>query len=271
MSHYSVAVFTNDECTYEELLEPYDENLRVPHYIQKSEIISSVREEIERYKNSWYADYLKNPKEYIEKYNRKEHIEYITKIFPTKLNWTDEECYADGVKYYDEEDIKSDGSVFERSNPNAKWDWYEVGGRFCNLIPLTDGSFDNEADMCDVNINYRDEKEYTRAIKFWKLYIDGEIPVTEEEKEIIKYSLYKKEYYTKRYKDAEDYADDCSAFTFYAALLPNGEWLEPGSVGWWGISLATEEAEIAWRSKVKDVLKQAQKENWHITIVDCHI
>lgn len=238
MSHYAVAVFTEqDGCqTYEDLLKPYDEDLIVPHYISKEELITEVRA-----------------------------------LSPDRLNWTDEECYTYGAKYYSLEDIKPDGSVFERNNPNAKWDWYTVGGRFSDCVPLIDGGFDNEADMIDVDIDYRNEKQYRKAIRFWQLYVEGETPVTEEDKNLIKYAFYKKEYYTERYKDAEDYADECSGFTFYAALLPNSEWLEPGKMGWFGVSSATANDDIRWRLIEKQILQKAKENNWHITMVDCHI
>lgn len=83
MSHYSVAVFTKQDVdvTYEDLLAPYDENLSVPHYIPKEDIIRRVRERIESYKNGLYAEYLKDPEKYISECHDKGHIEYITTVF----------------------------------------------------------------------------------------------------------------------------------------------------------------------------------------------
>ena len=273
MSHYAVAVFlAPDGKDLEELLAPFDENLHVPHYISKADIIARARKEIEDYKNGTYAEYLKDPASYVAKYgNKPDHIKYITKEFPMKLNWTDEDCYLDGIRYYEEEDIKPDGSVFSDYNPNSKWDWYEIGGRFSDVVPIKDGGYSNEASMRDVNINHRDENAYKKALRFWQLYVDGQEPVTEEDEELLKFVWYKKEYYAERYENAEEYAAWVSGFTFYAALLPTGEWLEPGQMGWWGVSHATAEDDKAWHKKVKEILKQAQDNDWEITIVDCHI
>lgn len=273
MSHYAVAVFIEPNGKdLEALLAPFDEKLHVPHYIPKADIIAKVRSEIENYKNTTYAEYLKDPQSYVTKYSeRPDHINYITKEFPIKLRWTDEECYLDGIRYYEEENIKPDGSVFSDYNPNSKWDWYSIGGRFSDIIPLKEGGYTDEAHMCDVDINHRDKDEYKRARRFWQLYVDGQAPVTEEDKELLKYVWYKKEYYTERYENAEEYASWRAGFTFYAALLPTGEWIEPGQMGWWGISGATAEDDKAWHKKVKEILKQAQDNNWDITIVDCHI
>ena len=273
MSHYAVAVFLDPNGkNLEELLAPFDEGLHVPHYIPKADIIAKVRSEIETFKNGAYAEYLKNPKAYIEKHSdNQRHIEYISKEFPMKLHWTDEDCYLDGIRYYEEENIKPDGSVFSDYNPNSKWDWYDIGGRFSDIIPLKEGGYANEASMCDVDIDHRDEEEYKNAIRFWQLYVEGQEPVTEEDKELLKFVWYKKEYFTERYANAEEYAAWVSGFTFYAALLPTGEWLEPGRMGWWGMSHATADDDKTWHSKVKEILKQAQDNNWEITIVDCHI
>lgn len=270
MSHYSVAVFSDGSSDLEEMLAPFNEYVRVPHYISRTDIIAKVRNEIETYKNTTYAEYLKDPQTYIAKYPKPNHIKYITEEFPKKLDWTDEDCYRDGIRFYEEENIKPDGSVFDNCNPNAKWDWYEIGGRFSKIIPLKDGSYADEASMCDVDISHHDEERYRKALRLWRLCVEEQTSTNEEDKELIRFA-YKKEYYTERYKSAEEYADWVSGFTFYAALLPNGEWLEPGQMGWWGISSAKAEDDIAWRKQVHEILKQAQKKNWQVTIVDCHI
>lgn len=167
MSHYAVAVFAEPNGRdIEELLAPFDENLHVPHYISKADIIAKVRNEIETYKNGTYAKYLKDPEAYIAQCTNQDHIKYITKEFPMKLNWTDEDCYLDGVRYYEEENIKPDGSVFSDYNPNSKWDWYSIGGRYSDLVPLKDGGYTDEAPMCEVDIEHRDETEYKNAIRF---------------------------------------------------------------------------------------------------------
>lgn len=272
MSHYAVAVFTEEGGkTVEELLNPYYEDLCVPTITTKKEIIDKARKEIEEYKNGLYAEYLKDPEGYISACTNEKHIKYITEEFPEKLKWTDEECYRDKIKYEDEEDILDNGDVLSVYNPNSKWDWYVVGGRFSNIVPLKNGEFADEADMCDVDIDYVDKVVYDKMIKFWEIYVDGREPESEEEKKLVEYEFYLKDYYNERYKDAKDLAEHRASFTFYSALLPNYLWREAGQMGWWGMSNATTDDEIKWRKEVKDILKKAKENNWHITIVDCHI
>lgn len=236
MSHYSVAVFTDGNATIDELLAPYDESLPVPHYISRKELIDGVR---------WHK------------------AEDGSEL-------SDEELYNYATRYESPKDIRPDGSVFSTYNPNSKWDWYEMGGRFRGIVPLKSGELVNDAKMSEVNVDYRDLNKYERAIRFWQLRVEGQEPETEEDEALMRF-CYDKEYYTDRYDSAEEYAEWCCSFNFYAALLPNGEWLEPGQVGWFAISDATAEDDRAWHKRVKEIIKEAQEKNWHITIVDCHI
>lgn len=236
MSHYSVAVFTDSNTTIDELLAPYDESLIVPNYKSKEKLINSVR---------WHK------------------AEDGSEL-------SDEELYNYAIKYEAPEDIRADGSVFSTYNPNSKWDWYQIGGRFYGEIPLKSGEFVNDAQMCDVDVDYRNPEEYDRSLRFWQLRVEGQEPETEEEKDLLAF-CYNKEHYTERYDSAEEFAEWRCGFSFYAALLPNCEWLEPGKMGWFAISDASAEDDRAWRKKIKEVIKEAQEKNWHITIVDCHI
>lgn len=275
MSHYAVAVFSDPVGqSVEELLAPFSEQLEVPHYISKEEIIKSVRNKIENFRKSSYEKYLENKEAYLAKCTNKAHIEYITKVFPKELLWTDEQCYEDGVKYYNKENIQPDGSVYSTYNPKSKWewDWYSIGGRFSDRIPLKNGEYTDEANACDVDINHIDKERYDGALMFWELCIDGRTPKNNEEKRIAKEGMFfNKEYYTERFSTAEEYAEYCARFTFFSALLPTGEWLEAGKMGWFGISSSTVESEKEWREKQKEILEKAVENGWNITIVDCHI
>lgn len=95
MSHYLVAVFTDGNKTVDELLAPYNESMAVPHYTSKEELIRKERERIEYYK-------------------------YVVDEFPKELEWSDEECYKNAVRFESPENICDDGSVFGLYNPNGK-------------------------------------------------------------------------------------------------------------------------------------------------------
>ena len=102
------------------------------------------RKEIEDYKNGLYAEYLSNPKDYEESCNNAEHINYLKNKFPKKLEWTDDECYEDIKRSFDENMIKSNGDLLSIYNPNSKWNWYTIGGRFNNYLKTLSGKTTNE-------------------------------------------------------------------------------------------------------------------------------
>ena len=62
-----------------------------------------------------------------------------------------------------------------------------------------------------------------------------------------------------------------TAFSTYAVVTPDGEWHEPGEMGWWGISFATDEEEANWYNEYSKFIDMANKNNYLVTIVDCHI
>ena len=139
MSHFCVYVFHDKNTSIDTLLAPYDENLVVEPYVEynKEEAIAKVRKEIEDYKNGPYAEYIKNPEEYEKKYKcTKKYIEFLKNEFPKKINWTDDQCYDDMKEDYDSDMIDKDGNLLSKYNPKSKWDWYEVGGRWCGGIPM---------------------------------------------------------------------------------------------------------------------------------------
>jgi hypothetical protein len=59
------------------------------------------------------------------------------------------------------------------------------------------------------------------------------------------------------------------AFSTYA-ILKDGEWLEAGKMGWWGISDATDEEKQKFQNDYMAMIESLDKDLW-ITIVDCHI
>ena len=85
--------------------------------------------------------------------------------------------------------------------------------------------------------------------------------------------LTKEEYLKKLYGDKETYALRNSTFSTYSILTPDGEWLEPGTMGWFGISSATANEEREWYKSYQSIIKKFAEENpdYVVTLVDCHI
>lgn len=147
MSHYNLYVFHDKAKSIDDILAPFDKNLKVPKYIEftKEQAVAKVRKEIEECKNGPYAEYLKNPEEF-KKINHQRYIEFLRDEFPLVLNWTDEECYRREAKLYegdgtdnDPRMIDEDGNLLSAYNPKSKWDYWSIGGRWSGSIPLKNG------------------------------------------------------------------------------------------------------------------------------------
>jgi hypothetical protein len=126
-------------------LAPFDENLELLRYQEKTkaELIQESKDSIEHYRKGVYAEYLKNPEEYA-KDARPQHLNYLKEEFPKKLEWTDEEHYKYATSWYEPENIDEEGNVYSTCNPQAKWDWYSLGGRWSGLIKLKEGAVGTE-------------------------------------------------------------------------------------------------------------------------------
>lgn len=276
MSHYSVLVFTDEDTSVDELLSPYDENIRVEPYIlyTKEQLIEKEKKRIKDYKNGLYAEFLKDPEGYKEKNKHNpSHLNYIENEFRKSLYWTNARIYKEALKYYDPEDITEDGSVISTYNPDSKWDWYVEGGRFSGLLKL---KVPNEYDSVSADSAYAEEidfssdkEEYESSIRFWELVVEGAEPKTEDERTI--FSLYNKEYYKDRYKSKEEYASRNSAFRTWAVVTPDGVWHEAGQMGWFGCHSATAEDERDFSDNYHKFIEQAIENNWFVTVIDCHI
>lgn len=149
MSHFTVVIATDDPGKIEDLLAPYDESMAVDPY--------------RNYEGGAARDY------WAVKHLREEGR--IT-VPDEDLTWR-HVAEAYNAKYGEEEGehlfIDEDGvRAFTMStyNPESKWDWYSIGGRWLGYFPIkpggglipadeiingTPGAFDNEAEdgCCD--------------------------------------------------------------------------------------------------------------------------
>ena len=154
MSHFTVFVFTKEDGKdVEELLAGYDESIVYAPYIKytKQQAIAEVRKEIEDYKNTRYAEYLMNPEAYEAAHDNEAHIKYLKDEFPKKLNWTDEQCYQDKAQWYEEDMIDENGNIYSTYNPNSKWDWYTIGGRWTGGLVTKEGRETNSDYISEID------------------------------------------------------------------------------------------------------------------------
>lgn len=140
MSHFTVLVIGEDPETQ---LEKFDESIEMPRYVRytKEQLTAKGRKRIEEYQQGTYAQYLADKEKYIsECRGHHAHINYLENTFPPMLSWNDDQIYEHEAAFYEPEDIGEQGEIYSTYNPNSKWDWYVLGGRWCcNIIRATDG------------------------------------------------------------------------------------------------------------------------------------
>ena len=295
MSHFSVAVIHKKNQSVDDLLAEYCEDVDYldSEYVEFEDCTDEVVENYEngtevRYKAPdgtvyypFYNElYSECTKEEYERYREegkecRDRFGDYQVFAPEKLNaqkiempykeiYKDIDEFANAYYGYDRNGDRF-GNYF---NPMAKWDWYEIGGRWSGIIKTKDGEFVNEAYIKDIDFSI-DDKLYQECLRYWEVAIDKE-PLKEGEKERDFFCMYKPEYYRERYGTKENYAKIQAQFSTYAVVTPDGEWYEPGAMGWFGCSFASIDDERKWDNDYYNLIKNADP-NDILTIVDCHI
>lgn len=311
MSHFTVAIITKGKPTQamiEEALAPYQENNTddVPRkYLKWNSVqeeyykdyetgtTTKVRMQDGRLLNTWSEEFrVKGEVGYgTNTHKVPDNLPIVEiplkQLYPTFREYMEDYC---GYKY--DEEMQDYG---DWENPNAKWDWWQIGGRWAGLlyVPLSCEGVIGEKSWGWGNENpYKSEyrslsrvdsarikdlifpnhqKKYNKAKRFWELYIEGQEPITAEDKELIEWVLYRKEYFINTYKDKETYAESEATFNTYAVIDKDGEWHAKGEMGYWGCSSEEEGQVVNFIKGYKEkVFDNAEDDDW-ITIVDCHI
>jgi len=267
MSHFTVLVInTKGEDNVEEMLEPFYEGNDVPEYVADE----VTDKDWERFRDF----YIKKDKENSTMSNEKLYEKYGD-------DWNSN-CWRK-----DENDVWKEYSTY---NPDSKWDWWVIGGRWRGMLRLKKGKtgivgesgvFDNppmyeggvdQAKFGDIdwdlmNSNPDDFEKYSRQ---WELIVEGDEPKNDDEKKAVDYNYYKPEYYTKKYGNKETYIKAMMLFSTYA-VLKDGKWFEPGEMGWWGVSHASKEDKLDFELNFYTKFLKDLPEDALLTVVDCHI
>jgi len=264
MSHYTVAVITNENVEVEELLEQYNERIEVAPYIdQKAE---EIKKEYEENKD----DAINKPESWAYKERKKGGRDYSK----MSLEEFKKEFYGEDAMF------DENGNMLSTYNESSKWDWYVIGGRWKNLLRVKSSSGGGRADTAPIKevdweaLNRITKKDVAYGKRFWEINVLGKKETKAERASGEYSSMYKKEYYIERYGNVEKFVKIHGIFSTFAVVTPDGEWNEKGKMGWWASSSETPEEANAWAESwyetfVKPYLKS--KEEFYITIVDCHI
>ena len=229
MSHFSLAVLHKEEQCIDELLAPYSEELETAPRL---------------------------------KYTKAEAIRYARENYEECRNRSDEECWefiADGYT------TDEDGNIYTTYNPQSKWDWYEVGGRWDGYLSVN-GEHVNTAHVGEIDFS-PDEETYKKSLRYWDVVVGHAPAETPEEG----FSLYNEKYYLDYYGDRETFARRQSAFMTHAVITPDGVWHEQGQMGWFGLSSETPDESADWAEHYLERFIKNADPKLMMTIVDCHI
>ena len=85
------------------------------------------------------------------------------------------DCPKQYLEFNEDQDYEIDEETGKRGyweNPNAKWDWYTVGGRCPGMLKLKTGGNANVAKIKDIDLSI-DNEAYNEAIRFWEVEVEG--------------------------------------------------------------------------------------------------
>lgn len=252
MAHYAVAVITKTG-SYDEietLLTPFSEHITVEPYI------SETKEELIEY--GWEI------KEDIEKNIEKNNGDEIPNIYKNFLSAKTDEDIHKAIKFMYDGDFDENGNRYSTYNPDSKWDYWRIGGRWCDTLKGKDGNYYDSMKISDVDFSPRKEDEKYFA-EFWEQIVEKRAGISEKY-----FTLNNAQYYIDKYGTKENFVEKSIQFITHAILTPDGNWLEAGKMGPWALSDATIDKEIDWEDNYIKTINGFNK-NYYITIVDCHI
>ena len=229
MSHFLLAVLHEEWQDIDELLAPYSEELETEPRLQ---------------------------------YTKEEAIRYAREHYEECRDKSDEECWEFMADGYETDD---DGNIYTTYNPQSRWDWYEIGGRWDGYLQVN-GKHVNTAHIGEIDFS-PDEEAHRWALRFWDVVV-GHAHAEPDEKY---FPLYNEKYYIDRYGDRETFARRRAAFTTHAVVTPDGEWHERGETGWFGYSSETPEEGADWDEHYLERFIKNADPKLMMTIVDCHI
>ncbi len=184
-------------------------------------------------------------------------------------------------------------TVIDRTNPNSKWDWYVLGGRWGDYFKLKHGGKSSSARKCDVDYAGMMKEKSDDASKRWKQVhevIAGR-PIPNWQKfregfeniddardawhiqEIIK-DYQKLELYWVEIEEFDCTEEEyCQRAALGAvptfALILDGKWYEKGDMGWWGVVKDEKDIEN-WAKQFNDLLAGLPDDTL-LSVYDCHI
>lgn len=288
MSHFTVLVISKSPEEIGDLLSPYHEfecTGRNDQYIQDIDI---TEETLTSYKN--------------EEPSLLEHVQDYYGYKPVKFG---ESPNIEGDHKYGYILLNEHGEVekvIRRTNPNSKWDWYVIGGRWggmlqpgevdqirrdeLDLVSMLEEAQKRKRDNWETSLKKyggsiedfnKDRARYDELVSELKKQATRETPLysvidQHPEASELRSKIGGVDYFygiNNNTKTVEEHIATAVPFSTHAVLTADGEWYESGEMGWWGV-VFDEKDEDVWEREFYKMLNNVPGDYW-LTIVDCHI
>lgn len=263
--HFMVLVAGNDP---EKSLAPFHEyecTGNDDEFVIDVDVTDEVNEKLDR---EMFVDSLEAPTDY--HYSEKEGFKIKMKLRDyLKAKGESEAAWADeygGWQY------REDGRYYKHTNPNAQWDWYQIGGRYQGRLVLKEGAKGEVGELSLVSImqgqKYAEDGRVDQALK---KDIDWDQMRKNREESFAKDWDEKDEGHNRLFFDGregetkEEYVARKSTFSTFAYIGLDGEWHD---IGWGAHSKEGREEE--WAEEFKQFIQSLPDETL-LTVVDCHI
>lgn len=147
--------------------------------------------------------------------------------------------------------VEEDGYEYW-TNPNAKWDWFEVGGRWSGRLRLKNGERADSALLCDIDTGFS-IAAYNNALTYWNDVMQNK-------------AFESPEFMLSHYLTNDIYAALRGMFYFNYVVDADGKWHEND------FFFTNIIQEISWAQDFhKNFLYSLNPKEYRITVVDIHI
>lgn len=173
------------------------------------------------------------------------------------------------LSFFENEDCDIDPKTGKHGyweNPNKKWDWWQVGGRYRCFFRTLGGQIETSiAQLREIDFS-PNLKRAKSAEREWDIAVNGAERTKEEEHEL----YYRKTYYLEQWGDKESFVAEASYAAPWAFVTPDGVWYEKGRMGWWAANDATNDSRTAFLKEWEKAISEIPKD-YYAVAVDCHI
>lgn len=269
MTHFIVVVVGDD---YDYLLAPYSEGISVKPYPN-----TPPEEILKKFKRVEVRSFQKQQNGVPLDLFEKRTIETVVNHGKVPSWWW---------KEYNGSGMDENGWGLSTYNPNAKWDWYSLGGRWTGTLPLKKGkvgtlgepgAFGNPplrekgVDQCrieDVDWDQLKKDAEKTAGEEWDTLFEPYDPKKCWYKE--EYANAQKKLHIDMYGTREEYIRRRGYWMPYALLSEKTGWVAPGEMGWFGMSTDDTEDREEFCERFVKLMKSFPKDSI-ISVIDCHI